>query len=83
MQNADNVPTPKDIDIQNTQSSAHRTLPPKHSQGRPKCFFCNNYGHVKKYCKKLKAQQQTQNSQILLADGASLAEFPGNNMASR
>ena len=72
-----------DIDVHNSQAhtSYKRSLPEKDAQGRPKYFFCNNYGHVKIYCRKLKAQQQTQNSQILLADVASLAELLGNDMA--
>ena len=44
----------------------------------PKCRFCNNYGLVKKYYRKLKnyqQQQQQQNSQVVLADVASLTEL--------
>jgi hypothetical protein len=33
---------------------------------------------TKKYCRKLKATQQIQNIQIVLADAASLAELLGN-----
>ena len=83
MPNVDNVPTPMDIDIQNTQSSARCTLPSKDSQGRPKCFSCNNYGHIKNYCRKVKSYQQQQNSKFILADAASLAELPGNESLRR
>ena len=73
----ENQSTPMDIDIQNVQATK-RALPAKDDKGRPKCFYCNNYGHVKKYCRKWEATQQIQHSQILLSDMASLAELPGN-----
>ena len=62
----DSTATPMDIDVQNaqTQTAYRRSLPAKDAQGHPKCFFCNNYGHVNKYCRKLKQQQQNQKSQI-------------------
>jgi hypothetical protein len=51
-----NQSTPMDVDIQNVQAT-RRALPAKDDKGRPKCFYCNNYGHVKKYCRKWKATQ--------------------------
>ena len=57
----ENQSTPMDIDIQNVQATK-RALPTKDDKGRPKCFYCNNYGHVKKYCGKWKATQQIQHS---------------------
>ena len=38
------------------------------AQGRPKCFFWNNYGHVKKHSRKWNNQTQKQNVQVQLAD---------------
>ena len=74
----DNQPTPMDIDVQNLQKATRRALPDKDTQGRPKCFYCNNYGHVRKYCRKLKASQQIQHTQVTLADSASLVDLPRN-----
>ena len=37
---------PMEVNVQNDQLQATRTLPPRDAQGRPKCFFYNNYGHV-------------------------------------
>ena len=74
----ESMPVPMDIDIQNAQYSARRALPTRDTRGRPKCFYCNNYGHIKRDCRKLKSQQHYQNSQIVLADAASLAELSGN-----
>ena len=74
----ENQSTPMDIDIQNVQATK-RALPAQDDKGMPKCFYYNNYGHVKKYCRKWKATQQIQHSQILLSDMASLAELPGND----
>ena len=59
---------PMDIDIQNAQTAALRSLPQKDVRGCLKCFYCNNYGHIKKYCFKLKATQQVQNVQIALEE---------------
>ena len=47
-------PTPMDIDIQNVQMGARRQLPDRDAQGKPRCFHCNLYGHVKRHCRKLK-----------------------------
>ena len=71
-------PVPMDIDIQNALTAWRQSLPEKDAQGHPKCFYCNNYGHIKKYFRKLKATQQVQNVQIVLANATSLAELPGN-----
>ena len=68
--------TPMDIDIQNAQLRAKRALPERDSQGRPKCFYCNNYGHIRRHCRKWQNHQQKQNVQ--LADAASLSELPEN-----
>jgi hypothetical protein len=69
-------PTPMDIVIQNIQA-VRRALPMKNAQGRPKCFNCNNYGHVKKYYRKWKVTE-LQNAQVLLMDSASLTKLLGN-----
>ena len=80
----ENTPIPMDIDVQNAQTTMRRQLPERDAQGRPRCFHCNIYGHVRRRCRKLKLQQpqtrtsQYQNAQIELADTASLAELPGN-----
>ena len=50
-----------------------RALPQCDAQGKPKCFYCNTYGHIKKHWRNLKAQQHHQNVQL-----ASLAELLGN-----
>ncbi|KAH7276484.1 hypothetical protein KP509_39G009100 [Ceratopteris richardii] len=76
---SESTPIPMDIDdVQNAQTTARRSLPARDAKGCPKCFFCNNYGHVKKHCRKLRAQQHHQNAQIELVGKASLAELPGN-----
>jgi hypothetical protein len=86
----DNAPVPMDIDVQNAEFMPRRRLPHRDPQGRlldrdplqgrPHCFFCNNYGHVLRYCRKKKAQQlqprQFQNTKITSADAASLAKLP-------
>ncbi|KAH7352477.1 hypothetical protein KP509_19G047700 [Ceratopteris richardii] len=59
------TPIPMDIDIQNAQVAARRALPKRDANCHPKCFFCNNYGHVRKHCRKLKSQQHHQNAQVL------------------
>ena len=42
----DSTPVPMDIDVQNALV-ARRALPERDANGlRPKCFYCNNYGHV-------------------------------------
>ncbi|KAI5072718.1 hypothetical protein GOP47_0012824 [Adiantum capillus-veneris] len=48
-------PMPMDIEIQNSQVTSHRALPPRDAQGRPKCFYCNTYGHVRQHCRQLQA----------------------------
>ena len=83
----DSTPVPMDIDVQNALAT-RRALPERDANGRPKCFYCNNYGHIKKYCRKFKAtqQHQHQNAQVCttsvaniqLTDAASLAELLGN-----
>ena len=74
----DTTPSPMDIDVQNAQMTQRRPRSDRDAQGRPRCFFCNNYGHVKRHCRKFQSQQQHQNVQVKLADAASLAELPGN-----
>ncbi len=78
----DGGPSPMDIDVQNAQISQRRSLLERDANGRPRCFHCNLYGHVRKHCRKWKMQQtnktHTQNAQITWADTASLAELPGN-----
>ena len=53
---------PMDIDVQNIQLQARRNLPNHDGQGHPKCFYCNNYGHVRRHYWKL--QQQSQKRQV-------------------
>ena len=67
-----------DIDIQNVQFNAKKSLPDRDNHGKPHCFYCNGYGHVKKYCRKFAASRHHQNAQIQLADAASLAMEQGN-----
>ncbi|MCO5577459.1 hypothetical protein L7F22_031291 [Adiantum nelumboides] len=42
-------PMPMDIDIQNSQVTSRRAIPARDAQGRPKCFYCSNYGHVRQH----------------------------------
>ena len=44
---------PVDNDVQNVQLHARRNLPNHDGQGRPKCFYYHNYGHVQRHCRKL------------------------------
>ena len=74
---------PMDIDVQNAQFSTKKSLPDRDSHGKPRCFYCNRYDHVKKYCRKLAASRHHQNAQIQLADAASLAMEQGNSQARR
>ena len=69
---------PMDIDVQNMQLQARRNRPDRDSQGRPRCFYCHNYGHVRRHCRKLQQQSHKQQVQITMADATSLAELPGN-----
>ena len=48
--------TPMDIDVQNVKMQTRCNLPNSDAQGRPKCFYCHNYGHVRHYCRKLQQQ---------------------------
>ena len=73
--------TPMEIDVQNAQFNTRKNLSDRDSQGRPQCFYCNSYGHVKKHCRKFAASKHHQNVQIHLADSTSLAEVPGNGNA--
>ena len=73
-----NNATPMEIDIQNAQLQARRNLPTRDAQGRPKCFFCNNYGHVKKHCRKWNNQTQKQNVQVQLADNSYRTDLSEN-----
>ena len=66
-----------DIDVQNAQSNARRALLERDAHGRLKCLFRNNYGHIKRYCRKWAATRQMQ--QVQLANAAFLAELPGND----
>ncbi|MCO5605719.1 hypothetical protein L7F22_059903 [Adiantum nelumboides] len=59
-----NIPTPMGIDVQNVQVNSRRpppnvtdrrSLPNQDAQGRPKCFYCNMYGHVRRHCRRLLA----------------------------
>ena len=70
--------TPMDIDVQNMQMQTRRNLPNRDAQGCPKCFYYHNYGHVRRYCRKLQQQSHKQQAQITMADATSLAELPGN-----
>ena len=73
--------SPMDIDVQNVQFSRKNSLPDRDSHGKPRCFYCNLYGHVKKHCRKLAASKHHQNAQVQLADSTSLAEVQGNHQA--
>jgi hypothetical protein len=85
---SDTNPSPMDIDVQNVQTTTKRQLPDRDTQGRPRCFHCNLYGHIKRHCRKLKYQQHgktshinpvhNQNMQVTLADAASLVELSEN-----
>ncbi|MCO5572208.1 hypothetical protein L7F22_025960 [Adiantum nelumboides] len=44
------LPTPMDIDVQNTQYGNRRRLPDRDAQGRPRCYACNGYGHIQRHC---------------------------------
>ncbi|KAI5068775.1 hypothetical protein GOP47_0017120 [Adiantum capillus-veneris] len=70
-------PTPMDIDVQNVQNTSRRALPARDAQGRPKCFYCNMYEHVRRHCRRLQARQ-VQNTQIQVSDAATLAALPEN-----
>ena len=74
---------PMDIDIQNAQINAKKQLPSRDTQGHPRCFYCNNYGHVKEYCRKFAASRHHQNAQIQLVDSTSLADIQENINAGR
>ncbi|KAI5059369.1 hypothetical protein GOP47_0025688 [Adiantum capillus-veneris] len=67
-----------DIDIQNVQLNARRSLPVRDQQGRPKCFYCDNYGRIKIYCRRLRGNQQVQNVQIQVEDSATFAALSEN-----
>ena len=71
-------PSPMDIDVQNAQIPHRRSLPDRDRNGRPRCFHCNLYGHVRKLKLQQGNKQHSQNAQINWADAASLAELPGN-----
>ena len=55
---------PMDIDIQNAQFSTKKSLPDRDNHGKPRCFYCNGYDHVKKYCRKFATSRHHQNAQI-------------------
>ena len=67
-----------DIDVQNVQLHARRNLPNRDGQGRPKCFYCHNYGHVQHHCRKLQQQSHKQQVQITMANATLLAELLAN-----
>ena len=73
--------SPMDIDVQNVQFSRKNSLPDRDSNGKPRCFYCNGYGHVKKHCRKFAISKHDLNSQIQLVDFTSLAEVQGNHQA--
>ena len=78
---AESTVTPMDIDVQNAQWSSNHRLPERDQSGRPRCFNCNMYGHVRKYCRKGKSHSQPKqihNAQVTLTDVASLSELPEN-----
>ena len=70
--------TPMDIDVQNVPMQTRRNLPNRDAQGCRKCFYCHNYGHVRRYCRKLQQQSHKQQAQITMVDATSLAELLGN-----
>ena len=74
---------PMDIDIQNVQFNTKTTLLDRDNHGKPCCFYCNGYVHVKKYCRKFATSRHHQNVQIQLADVASLTMEQGNIKAGR
>ena len=67
-----------DIGVQNVQMQTRCNLPNHDAQGHPKCFYCHNYGHLRRYCQKLQQQSDKQQAQITMADATSLAELSGN-----
>jgi hypothetical protein len=67
----DSTPVPMDIDVQNALA-ARRALPERDANGRPKCFYCKNCGHIKKYFGKFKATQQHQNVQVCTTSAANV-----------
>ena len=75
---SDTPHAPNTIDVQNMQVQPRRNRPDRDEQGRPKCFYCHNYGHVRRHCPKLQQQSHKQQVQITMADAALLAELPGN-----
>ncbi|MCO5586935.1 hypothetical protein L7F22_040879 [Adiantum nelumboides] len=42
------TPTPMEIDVQNIQMAQRRRLPDRDAQGRPRCYQCNRYGHIRR-----------------------------------
>ena len=48
------------------------------AERRPKCFFCNNYRHVKKHGRKWNNQTQKQNVQVQLADNGYWVDLSEN-----
>ena len=86
--------SPMDVDVQNVQLNHRQqhqqsnfrnpsypnrcSLPDRDTQGRPKCFYCNYYGHVKRHCRRWLATQQLQNSQVAVVDSATLVALLEN-----
>ena len=60
--------TSMDIDVQNVQMHTRHNLPNRDAQGRPKCFYCHNYGHVRWHCRKLQQQSHKQQAEITMAE---------------
>ena len=77
----DSPVSPMDIDVHMVQFTKKNSLSDRDSHVKPRCFYCNGYGHVKKHCRKLAASKHHQNAQVQLVDWTSLAEVQGNHQA--
>ena len=70
----DSLVSPMDIDVHMVQFTKKNSLSDRDSHVKPRCFYCNGYGLIKKHCRKFATSKHHQNAQVQLADSTSLAE---------